>query len=104
MKIIKICLIASFLLLTANQSIAKTYGDLTVENIINVYDGDTIRVDIKGYDCHPIICKNISMRIDSIDTPEIKGKCKHEKTLAIEARNYLKELLITKKTSMTKLS
>ena len=44
-----------------------------VEYIKN-YDGDTITFDL-GYLCsHDIFCKNISIRVDGVDTPEIKTR------------------------------
>ncbi|SMN00757.1 Micrococcal nuclease (thermonuclease) homologs [uncultured Candidatus Thioglobus sp.] len=75
----------------------KTYGDFTVFRVISVYDGDTIRVDIK--DCNqPLLCKNIGIRVHGIDTPEIRGKCIKEKRLAKQARKRMREILAGAKT------
>ena len=87
---IVICLI-SFTVIEANQS--KSY---TIEKIISVYDGDTFRADIKGLP--DIIGKNIAIRILGIDTPEIKGKCKKEKIIAIKAREFTRKSLFNAKT------
>lgn len=59
-----------------------------ITKIISVYDGDTFRADL---DCQEeIFCKNIPIRLKGIDAPEMKGKCKKEKALAIKARDYLR--------------
>jgi micrococcal nuclease len=77
---IKPLLIALYLsLISTASAVPKTYGNFTVSRLINVYDGDTIRVDIANCD-QPILCKNISIRIFGIDTPEIRGKCQNENT------------------------
>ncbi len=55
------------------------------------YDGDTITFQIP--DVHPIIGKNISVRVFGVDTPEIKGKGPCEGDRAKEARELVKRLL-----------
>jgi len=64
---------------------AKVNGSATVSKVISVYDGDTFRASIKNYP--PIVGENIAIRVNGIDTPEIRGKCPSEKTLAINARD-----------------
>jgi endonuclease YncB( thermonuclease family) len=64
---------------------APEYGTVIVTKVISVYDGDTFRVDIDSLP--PIVGKNIPIRLNGVDTPEIRGKCKYEKDLAIKARN-----------------
>ena len=86
-------LIALYLSLIGTTFAAlKTYGDFTVERLISVYDGDTIRVDIANC-TEPLLCKNIGIRVFGIDTPEIRGKCQDEKRLAKVARNKMREAL-----------
>ncbi len=64
--------------------------NLKVKKVINIYDGDTIRVDL---DCElEIFCKNIPIRLYGIDTPEMRGK-NADKPNAIKARDFLKEAL-----------
>jgi len=60
---------------------------LIVSKIISVYDGDTFRVNIDGI--HPLIGDNIGIRVNNVDTPEIKGKCPSEKKLAIKSRDFV---------------
>ena len=62
---------------------------------IKVYDGDTITIAAKlPYKHSPIY--RFSVRLNGIDTPEIKGKDDDEKKCAELARNALKELIIGK--------
>lgn len=69
-----------------------TYGNLFVESVVRVHDGDTFTVDIA--DVHPIIGKAISIRINHIDTPEITDKRARVKALALDARDYVKVRLL----------
>jgi micrococcal nuclease len=74
------------------SSLAKTqYGSVIVTKLISVYDGDTFRVDIDSLS--PIVGKNIPVRLEGVDTPEINGKCQYEKDLAIEARDFVRNKL-----------
>lgn len=57
------------------------------------YDGDTCTVSLPGV--HPLFGERIDVRIAGIDTPEIKGKCEHEKALARSARDLVNETLAT---------
>jgi endonuclease YncB( thermonuclease family) len=64
------------------------FADVVVESVI---DGDTIRVSLPGV--HPLWGDRVPVRINGIDTPEIKGQCDAERAKAIEARNQLAALL-----------
>jgi len=94
----KSCLIA-VLLITCFAIVANSlsqrrkvgYGDIQGAKYIRNYDGDTITVDIPGYP--PIIGDDISIRVNGIDTPEIRGKCAREKNLAKKAKQQVKSLL-----------
>lgn len=55
------------------------------------YDGDTITISIP--DVHPLIGKNISVRILGLDTPEIKTQDKCEKAAGRMAKNLVENLL-----------
>ena len=70
---------------------APQYGTVTVSKVINVYDGDTFRVDINSLP--PIVGKNIPIRVNGVDTPEIRGKCQYEKNLALKARDFVRDKL-----------
>lgn len=69
----------------------ENYGDLVVSRLISVYDGDTFKVDIDSL--HPLIGKNVSIRVNFVDTPEIRGKCESEKELARVAQQFAEEML-----------
>ena len=74
---------------------APEYGTAIVSKVISVYDGDTFRVDIDSLP--PIVGKNIPIRLNGVDTPEIRGKCEHEKDLAIKARDFVRNKLANAK-------
>jgi micrococcal nuclease len=61
-----------------------------VKKITNVVDGDTIDVDIDlGFD----VSFSQRVRLAGIDTPESRTSDKFEKTLGLEAKEYLKKKL-----------
>lgn len=63
--------------------------------VIKVYDGDTITVAAKlPFNESPIY--RFSVRLRSIDSPEIKGESKKECELAIESRDALHNLIFGK--------
>ena len=64
-----------------------TYGQLSVAKVDRVHDGDTFIVEIAGV--HPLIGKEISIRINGIDSPEITDARDEVKRLAVEARDYV---------------
>lgn len=94
MKYILLIFIAAFCLALYQQAHAKkTYGNLDIKEVVEVYDGDTIKVNLPHL--HPIIGDTISVRINGLDTPEKgwRGKCAKEKTKAERARTSLKVTL-----------
>ena len=58
---------------------------------IKNYDGDTVTVKLP--DVHPLFGDNISVRIDGIDTAEVKTKDQCEKTNARTARKLVQSVL-----------
>ena len=79
-----------------------SYKDTTIfipqirfAKVVKVYDGDTITVAAKlPFDQSPIY--RFSVRLRSIDSPEIKGQTKKECDLAIESRDALHNLIFGK--------
>ena len=65
-------------------------------HVIKVYDGDTITIANKLpiYHCDDIF--RFSVRLNGIDTPEIKGKDDDEKEAAKVAKNALAEKILNK--------
>ena len=84
-----------YLTVTLSAQAAPQYGTVTVSKLISVYDGDTFRVDIASLP--PIVGKNIAIRVNGVDTPEIRGKCQYEKNLALEARDFVRGKLANAK-------
>ncbi|SFP61660.1 thermonuclease family protein [Hydrogenimonas thermophila] len=92
MKITKILLL--FLLspsLFAGSINNKNFGNVRVTEVTSIYDGDTFRVNIAEYPS--IIGERIPIRINGIDTPELRGKCKQEKILARKAKQVTVNIL-----------
>ena len=81
--------------LISSAQAAPQYGTVTVSKVISVYDGDTFRVNIDSLP--PIVGKNIAIRVNGVDTPEIRGKCQYEKDLALEARDFVRGKLANAK-------
>jgi len=57
--------------------------------VVSVYDGDTLTVEAEIW---PGIIARSSVRIDGIDAPEIRGRCRREKDRALMARDALRRL------------
>ena len=57
--------------------------------IVSVYDGDTITVRARIWLGQAV---ETQVRLDGIDTPELRGKCEDEKKLAQKARDFLIKL------------
>ena len=70
---------------------AKSFGDYSGAIYLRNYDGDTITFNLPGL--HSIIGEKISIRVNGIDTPEIKGKCEKEKYDAQQVRDMVADIL-----------
>lgn len=79
---IKFLLIMTLLL--TNIYSKQSFGSVIVDEVTSIYDGDTFRVNINSYP--DIVGKKMSIRVNGIDTPEMRGKCKKEKDLARQAK------------------
>jgi len=77
------------------EDLPKSFGHVLVDSIVGVYDGDTIRVRIE--DWPPIVGEAIGVRVNGVDTPEIRGKCPEEKALARQARSFTRTAVTTAK-------
>ena len=69
----------------------QKFGDYEHAIYVKNYDGDTVTFNLPKL--HPIIGNKIVVRINGIDTPEIKGKCEKEKYNAQQAKNIVEDLL-----------
>ena len=91
----KLLTLVFIIIATQSLQAAPQYGTVTVSKVISVYDGDTFRVNIDSLP--PIVGKNIAIRVNGVDTPEIRGKCQYEKDLALEARDFVRGKLANAK-------
>ena len=74
----------------------KTYGSVTIAEVTSIYDGDTFRANIPDFP--PIIGQHMGIRINGVDTPEMRGKCEQETVLAKRAKQYTLTMLRSAKT------
>ena len=58
---------------------------------VRCYDGDTCTFTIPNV--HPLLGEKIGVRLDRIDAPEVRTRCKAEKAAGYEARDALVERL-----------
>jgi endonuclease YncB( thermonuclease family) len=65
---------------------------LTPDQIVEVYDGDTFKVDLPGM--HALFGDDLSIRVLGIDTPEMKGTSDEVKALAMQAREVTEKALL----------
>ena len=73
-------------LLNAEALSKKVYGSVYVSEVTSIYDGDTFRVNIKDYPT--LLGYHMSIRVNGIDTPEMRTKCVKEKNLARKAKQF----------------
>jgi len=91
-KIVFKLMLTSIMMLMLSESIHaeaisnKNFGSVTVSEVTSIYDGDTFRANIAEYP--EIIGYRMGIRVNGIDTPEMRGKCKQEKTLARKAKQF----------------
>lgn len=64
----------------------KIYGGAVVEEVTSIYDRDTFRCNIAGYP--NIIGERIAIRINGIDTPEMRDNRPPVTALARKAKEY----------------
>ena len=68
---------------------------ITQGHVIKVYDGDTITIAAKmPFENSPLY--RFSVRLNGIDTAEMKGKDEDEKKMAVIAKNKLSDLVLNK--------
>lgn len=84
----------TFLFLFSGSNIVNAkqkFGDYEGAIYVRNYDGDTITFNLPKL--HPIIGKKIVVRVNGIDTPEIRGKCDKEKYDAEQAKGMVEDFL-----------
>jgi endonuclease YncB( thermonuclease family) len=76
---------------------------ITCGKVIKVYDGDTITI-ASYIDSDPSVIYRFSVRLNGIDSPEIKGKTENEKKLAKQSRDALNNLIYGKIVKLENIS
>jgi len=82
--------------------------DVRFGKVVKIYDADTItvanRVSVDGGNTYSPEIYRFNVRLNGIDTPEIKSKNQVTKALAIKARDALRELIAEKIVHLTNVS
>ena len=78
-------------LLFSHVHASENYGNITIDKVTQVYDGDSFKVNISSWPA--IIGKEMIIRVKGIDAPEIAGKCEKENLLAQLARQHTANLI-----------
>jgi len=58
--------------------------------VIDVVDGDTLKIELPGL---PVELQPVKVRVRGIDTPELHGKCAAEKAAAKKAGAFTRQLV-----------
>lgn len=90
MKKTRNLILASVVAFFATSACAQTITGPVSAIVVRVIDGDTLEVDAKIWP--DLVVKEISVRVDGIDTPERRGKCDAEKQLAESAKLMMGDL------------
>ncbi len=77
-------------------SVTAWSESVTVSEVVRVYDGDTITVDVAEWPA--IVGDDIGVRIRGVDTPELRGKCEEEKVAARSAREFTRAMVVNAET------
>lgn len=85
-----------FQLMVVTVDAGKIYNDINNVEFVYNYDGDTINVNIRGWP--HIIGQLMPIRVNGVDTPEIKGKCIEEKVMAHMAKQFVYNELVDAET------
>ena len=84
-------LVSRFILEIAAQPCNNDASNLRCVQYVDNSDGDTITFNIAGV--HPLLGKNINVRLAGIDTPEVRTKDKCEKVVGKIAKQIVATLL-----------
>lgn len=88
---ILIVLLVAANLLFASAKTQQQYGSVFVDKVVRVYDGDTFYCNIDQWP--KILGDNIGIRINGIDTPEMRGSSPRVKALAVMAKMIVHDTL-----------
>ena len=94
----KIIAVITIVLAAASPAFARCYDwPLRRSHGYLAYDGDTIHVTVPGL---PAELSKMSIRLDGVDTPEIRGKCEAERQKAKAARAITRRWLLAHMTDI----
>ena len=79
--------------LTMTFPLYAAENKIFIRKVIEIIDGDTVKVDIEE-ESNLINYLNYSVRIYGIDAPEIHTKSKCEKSLALQAKEFLQSIIL----------
>ena len=86
------CVLGMFVLLSPLALAEEpTYGKVTVDEVVSIYDGDTFTVTIRNWPA--IVGDRISVRIYGIDTPEMRDERPRVQALARAAKQRVVQRL-----------
>ena len=74
------------------EGIPYTKPDFGPVEIVKIYDGDTITVELSS-DYPAVFAHKLGVRVYGIDTPEMRGKTPCEKKKALEARDLVRAMV-----------
>ena len=89
--LIPLIILIGFLTNTFPVNAEQGFGNYDEAIYVRNYDGDTITFNLTNL--HPIIGNKITIRVNGIDTAEIRGKCDKEKYNAEQARDMVTDIL-----------
>lgn len=79
-------ILVALMLITNSLDAKQSYNFKGVE-YVNNYDGDTFTFHLN---CEiDFFCKNVKVRLNGVDTPEIKSKDKCEKYYGLQAKRFV---------------
>jgi endonuclease YncB( thermonuclease family) len=64
---------------------------LSPDQVVDVYDGDTFKIDLPSM--HPLFGDDLSIRLFGVDTPEMRGTTDEVKALAMQAQQVTEKAL-----------
>ncbi|SLN15410.1 thermonuclease family protein [Oceanibacterium hippocampi] len=82
-------------------SAAETLPGPIPARVLRVVDGDTIEVSVRIWLATQL---TTLVRIDGLDTPELRGRCPGERILAKQARDFLRAFADGREVSLTGIS
>lgn len=91
MKILTITLLILSLNAFSKDDCTHTDTSFKCVKYLSNYDGDTVKFDIGGV--HPLLGKKIAIRVNGVDTAEMRTKDKCEKSKARTAKKLVANLL-----------